>query len=138
MRALKQDTKKFNIAISVVAPAITQTPILVDNRQEEMGIGAGKKSQEDAIREWSEKMRKVGVPINSAEGISLAVTYLINGGLQTNGAGLLVQDDKIWDFEAGLAKSREVWMSKEMLDLFRGGRNAPLFTRIDAEAKAKI
>jgi hypothetical protein len=138
MRALKQDTRKFNIAISVVAPAITQTPILVDNRQQEMGIGAGKKTQEDAIKEWSEKMRRVGVPINSAEGIALAVTYLINGGIQTNGAGLLVQDDKIWDFEAGLAKSRETWMSKEMLDLFRGGRNAPLFSRVDAEEKAKI
>ena len=70
-------------------------------------------------------------------GISLAVTYLMNGGMSTNGAGLLVQNDLIWDFEAAMAKSREIWMGKEMLDLFRGGRGAPLFTRVD-DPKAKI
>jgi NAD(P)-dependent dehydrogenase (short-subunit alcohol dehydrogenase family) len=137
MRALKQDVKKFKISISVVAPGITKTPILVDNRHAEMGIGSGGKTQDDAIKEWSDKMSKVGVPINTAEGISLAVAYLINGGSQTNGAGLLVQNDKIWDFEAAMAKSRETWMGKEMLDLFRGGRGAPLFSRVD-DPKAKI
>ncbi|KIW05204.1 uncharacterized protein PV09_03748 [Verruconis gallopava] len=136
MRALKQDTKKFNIAISVVAPAITKTPILVGNREAEMNIQSGV-STEDAINQWSEKMSKVGVPINTAEGIALAVCHLIDGGMQRNGAGYLVQADKIWDFEAGLAKSREIWMSKEMLDLFRGGRSAPLFTRVD-DPKAKM
>ena len=137
MRALKQDVKKFNIAISVVAPGITKTPILVDNRHAEMGIGKNGRTQEDAIKEWSDQMTKVGVPINTAEGISLAVTYLMNGGMSTNGAGLLVQNDLIWDFEAAMAKSREIWMGKEMLDLFRGGRGAPLFTRVD-DPKAKI
>jgi NAD(P)-dependent dehydrogenase (short-subunit alcohol dehydrogenase family) len=136
MRALKQDTKKFNIAISVVAPAITRTPILVGNRENEMGIKDGA-STEAAIKEWSDKMRQVGVPINSAEGIARAVGHLIDGGISRNGAGYLVQDDKIWDFELGLAKSRESWMSKEMLDLFRGGRSAPLFTRVD-DPKPKI
>ena len=66
MRALKQDVKKFNIAISVVAPGITKTPILVDNRHAEMGIGKNGRTQEDAIKEWSDQMTKVGVPINTA------------------------------------------------------------------------
>jgi hypothetical protein len=29
--------------------------------------------------------------------------------------------------EGGIAKARSQWMSEEMLKLFRGGRNAPLF-----------
>lgn len=138
MRALKQDTKQFNIAISVVAPGITKTPILVGNREKEMGIGSNGVTTDSAISEWSEKMSKVGVPINTAEGIALAVAHLMNGGLATNGAGYLVQNDKIWDFELALAKSRPLWMSQEMLDLFRGGRGAPLFSRVDTAAKAKI
>jgi hypothetical protein len=49
-----------------------------------------------------------------------------------------VQADRFVDLERGLAKSREAWMGKEMLELFRGGRAAPLFDRLDAVEKAKI
>lgn len=48
-----------------------------------------------------------------------------------------MQADKFADLERGLAKSREKWMGKEMLDLFRGGRSAPLFDRIDGGGKEK-
>jgi hypothetical protein len=126
MRALKQETAKLNIAVSVIAPGITVTPILKANREDEM---------KESIDEWAAKMRKVGVPINKAESIALAVGYLINGGIQSNGMGILIQQDRLWELERGLAKSREDWMGKEMLDLFRGGRDAPLFPRVDEKSK---
>ncbi|KAF1809942.1 NAD(P)-binding protein [Eremomyces bilateralis CBS 781.70] len=119
MRAMKQETAKLNIAISVVAPAITVTPILRQNRED-----GG--SEEVLAQGFS----KAGVPINKAESIALAVGHLIKQGRQGNGAGIFVQADRMVDLERGLAKSREIWMSKEMLDLFRGGREAPLFSRI--------
>jgi hypothetical protein len=55
------------------------------------------------------------------------VSGLIAGGMKSNGAGVMVQADKMANIEEGIAKSRNLWMGKEMLDLFRGGRNAPLF-----------
>jgi NAD(P)-dependent dehydrogenase (short-subunit alcohol dehydrogenase family) len=124
MRALKNETAKLNIAVSVVAPGITVTPILGQSR--EMQVSPS---------QWADGMKKYGVPINKAESIALAVGYLMNGGLQSNGKGLLVQSDRMWDIEGAMAKSRPTWMSQEMLDLFKGGRDAPLFNRIE---KGKI
>jgi hypothetical protein len=66
------------------------------------------------------------------------VCWLFNEQSKANGAGLLIQGDKFADLERGLARSREQWMGKEMLALFRGGRAAPLFDRLDGEVKSKI
>ncbi|KAF2100698.1 NAD(P)-binding protein [Rhizodiscina lignyota] len=117
MRALKQEVAKSNIAISVVAPGITVTPILLQNRS---GISPS---------EWGDEMEKVGVPINRADTIALVVADLMRQGKEANGKGVLVQSDRAIDLERGIAKTRETWMSKEMLDLFRSGRDAPLFSR---------
>jgi len=126
MRALKQETAKLNIAISVIAPGITVTPILKTNREGEMN---------ESIDEWATKMQKVGVPINKAESIALAVGFLMDGGMKSNGMGVLIQQDRMVELESGLARSRGVWMGTEMLNLFRNGRDAPLFTRISEKAK---
>jgi NAD(P)-dependent dehydrogenase (short-subunit alcohol dehydrogenase family) len=130
MRALKQECLKLNIAISVVAPAITVTPILTGNNTK----------MNAAPDVYAREMAKAGVPINKVESIALAVCWLFNEGLKGNGAGIFIQADKFADLERGLAKSREQWMSKEMLALFRGGRSAPMFARLEqeGEVKAKI
>jgi hypothetical protein len=124
MRALKQETAKLNIGVSVIAPGITLTPILKENRE-----------SVNSLNQWAAEMRGVGVPINSAESIASAVGYLINEGIKANGMGLLIQADKIGELEGGIARARKDWMGEEMLGLFRGGRNAPLFPRIDEKAK---
>jgi NAD(P)-dependent dehydrogenase (short-subunit alcohol dehydrogenase family) len=122
MRALKQETAKLSISMSVVAPGITTTPILVHESNGNMDPHA-----------WSAHMAKLGVPINKAESVALAVTFLFSQGMQANGAGIFVQADRFSDFERGLAKSRAQWMGKEMLDLFRGGRSAPVYARIEGK-----
>ncbi|EEH36398.1 hypothetical protein PAAG_06816 [Paracoccidioides lutzii Pb01] len=114
MRALKNDLAKHNIAISVVAPAITLTPIITS---------PSRRNNADPA-EWAAAMAKSGVPINKPESVALSVAHLINLGMQANGQGLLVQKDRMVDVERGIAKTREIWMGKEMLDLFRGGRSA--------------
>ncbi|KAF2809747.1 uncharacterized protein BDZ99DRAFT_463514 [Mytilinidion resinicola] len=123
MRALKQETAKLRISIAVVAPAITVTPILSTGYRE-----AGKDPAE-----YAAAMAEKGVPINRVESIALAACWLFNEGMAANGAGIFVQADRMVDFERSLAKNREVWMGKEMLDLFRGGRQAPLFQRVEGE-----
>lgn len=128
MRALKQELLKLHISISIVAPAITITPILTANNRRMV-------ASPDV---YAREMAKAGVPINKPESIALAVCWLFNEGKRGNGAGIFVQADKFVDLERGLARSREQWMGREMLELFRGGRGAPLFDRLGAEAKSKI
>jgi hypothetical protein len=124
MRALKQETAKLNISVSVIAPGITLTPILKENRD-----------TVHSLDQWAVDMRGRGVPINSAESIASAVGYLINEGAKANGMGMLIQADKIGELEGGIAKSRKEWMGEEHLELFRGGRDAPLFQRIEEKSK---
>ena len=118
MRALKNDLATVNIAVSVVAPGITVTPILV---QERSGLASVD------IDKWAVGMQKVGVPINKAETIALAVAHLMHKGLAGNGYGILIQADLMAEIEGGLARARGQWMGEEMLNLFRGGRHASLF-----------
>ena len=115
MRALKNDTATLNIAISVIAPGITLTDII-----------SGRKPGQ-SLADWAVSMRKEGVPINDPHEVAIAVVYLMSLGMKANGKGLLIQAGKVADIEEGIAKSRKTWMGEEMLNLFRGGRNAPLF-----------
>ncbi|TID13786.1 gb [Venturia nashicola] len=85
----------------------------------------------ESLDKWAAKMRKAGVPINKAESIALSVAHLINSGIKANGMGVLIQADRMMELERGLVKSRETWMGKDMLDLFRGRRDAPLFPRME-------
>ncbi|KAF2625291.1 NAD(P)-binding protein [Macroventuria anomochaeta] len=128
MRALKQECAKLGISISVIAPGITVTPILTSNNR--------RLSAPPDV--YAKEMAAKGVPINKPESIALAVCWLFNEQSKANGAGLLIQGDKFADLERALAKSREQWMGKEMLALFRGGRSAPLFDRLGTDTKAKI
>jgi len=115
MRALKNDTAKLGIAISVVAPGITLTDII-----------SGRQPGE-SLQNWAIRMRGLGVPINDPAEIADAVVYLMSEGIKANGKGLLIQAGRVADLEYGIAKTRKLWMSEEMLRLFRGGRDAPLF-----------
>ena len=115
MRALKQDCAKVGIAISVIAPGITLTPIILGRRTGQ------------TLEEWGTDMGDRGVPINNTETIALTVANLMGQGARANGSGILIQANRMQDLEAGIAKSRQHWMGNEMLELFRGGRNAPLF-----------
>lgn len=115
MRALKNDTATLNIAISVVAPGITLTDII-----------SGRKPDEP-LSAWAKRMRAAGVPINDPGEIAAAVVYLMSEGIKANGKGLIVQGARSANVEEGIAKTRNVWMGDEQLQLFRGGRNAPLF-----------
>ena len=115
MRALKQDCAKVGIAISVIAPGITLTPIILGRRTGQ------------TLDEWGKDMGDRGVPINNAETIALTVANLMGQGARANGSGILIQANRCQDLEGGIAKSRNHWMGQEMLELFRGGRNAPLF-----------
>nr|POF03778.1 2,5-dichloro-2,5-cyclohexadiene-1,4-diol dehydrogenase [Quercus suber] len=115
LRALKGDCAKVGIAISAVAPGIALTPIVA-------GVREGQ-----SLQEWGVEMKGLGVPINTAEFVGLTVAHVMGLAAKANGCGYLIQANRVQEVEGGLARSREQWMGKEMLSLFRSGRNAPLF-----------
>ena len=115
LRALKGDCAKVGIALSVIAPGITLTNIILGRREGQ------------SLEDWGGDMRNRGVPINDAETVALTVSHIMGLGMKANGSGYLIQANRIQELEGGIAKTRQQWMGKEMLDLFRGGRNAPLF-----------
>lgn len=115
MRALKGDCKAAGIAISVIAPGITLTEIVLGRKEGQ------------SLRDWGKEMSSLGVPINTAEAIALAVANLFGQGAKANGSGILIQGGVCQEVEGGIALNRGQWMGKEMLEKFRGGRNAPLF-----------
>ncbi|TKA22098.1 hypothetical protein B0A50_08476 [Salinomyces thailandicus] len=115
LRALKSDCKKLGIALSAVAPGITLTSIV-------LGVKPGQ-----TLQEWGEEMKARGVPVNEAEVVAWTVAYAMGLGLKGSGAGFLIQGGRVQEVEGLLARTRGQWMGEEMLRLFRGGRDAPLF-----------
>jgi len=120
MRSLKNDLAALNIAISVVAPAITVTPLL--NYE-----GTRILSQE------VKRMSEAGVPLNKAETVAATTAWLLSLGMKANGKGVLIQADRMVDLEEGLVKSRSSWIGEEMLNLFRSGRALPGYSKLDAK-----
>ncbi|EWC48753.1 hypothetical protein DRE_00058 [Drechslerella stenobrocha 248] len=120
MRSLKNDVSRLNIAISVVAPAITVTPLLTKD---------GTRTLSSEV----DKMTAFGVPLNKVESISTGAAWLLSLGQRGNGKGILIQADRMIDIEEGLAKSRTSWMGEEMLDLFRGGRGMQDFSKLKSK-----
>ncbi|EUC31473.1 hypothetical protein COCCADRAFT_6614 [Bipolaris zeicola 26-R-13] len=132
VRALKQECAKLRIAISLVAPGITLTPILANANPELRHLSPEQRASE---------MAKSGMPINSPDAVARAVCGLIGEGMAANGRGVWVQGEQFADVEKGLIKSREAWMGREMLGLFKGGRRTPIFARLeekDDKVKAKM
>ncbi|EMD97726.1 hypothetical protein COCC4DRAFT_174088 [Bipolaris maydis ATCC 48331] len=128
LRALKHECAKLRIAISLVAPGITVTPILAQ------GLPA---LRDLPPEEHAREMAKWGVPINSPDAVARAVCGLLSEGMAANGKGVWVQADRFADVEAGLIKSREAWMGRQMLELFKGGRRTAMFTTLEENDKVK-
>ncbi|KAK3068749.1 hypothetical protein LTR53_013433 [Teratosphaeriaceae sp. CCFEE 6253] len=115
LRALKADCASVGIALAVIAPGITLTNIILGRKEGQ------------SLLAWGEEMRGRGVPINDAETIAWTVAHIMGLGGRGNGNGYLIQGNRVQELEGGLARTRGQWMGEEMLGLFRGGRNAPLF-----------
>ncbi|CAI6338087.1 unnamed protein product [Periconia digitata] len=123
MRALKHECRELGIAISVVAPAITETPLILATESPRVQRpGDGEVPGQHAAR-----LREGGVSVNRVESVAGVACWLMDLGGKAAGMGVFVQRDLCVDLEKGLAGSREMWMSREMLEDFRGGSRAEAF-----------
>ncbi|PVH98524.1 NAD(P)-binding protein [Periconia macrospinosa] len=136
MRALKHECRALGIAVSVVAPAVTATPLILatDGSTVKRVEGNG----EGMVDEHARVLRKGGVTVNRVESVALAVCWLWEQGLAASGMGVLVQNDRFVDLERGLMKNRDVWMGREALEDFQGGKRSEAFGGEQKGGKAKI
>lgn len=134
VRSLRYLGPSQGIFISLVAPAITTTPLLISplpyakspfSAPDPAGRGSSLTSLSHMAdpKAVTSAFKAAGVPVNTAEDVANVVVGLMGEGTKSNGKGILVQGGKWSDLEKGIARSREGWMGKEMALLYKGGKD---------------
>ncbi|KAI5474230.1 hypothetical protein MNV49_003868 [Pseudohyphozyma bogoriensis] len=119
LRGLRYVAPKDKVAISLVAPAITTTPLL--------------DTPEMKHEDRSKVMLKAGIPLNTPRRIAEVVVWLAARGQAANGQGVLVQGGECVDLEAGIAKNRKAWMGETHARLYKGGSGKNVFEELREE-----
>jgi hypothetical protein len=117
MRSLKYPLKARNIAISLVAPGFTKTPIMAD-LPGHYGLD---------LSTIFDTLHKAGLFSNEPKTVASAIIYLVLGGMESNGKGLAVEDEQIVDLEKMLLESRPPWVLKKLQYLFPEVSNAAVW-----------
>lgn len=67
---------------------------------------------EEAFQSFREKLKLIGLDLSSSLTCALATAYLAAGGMKTNGMGLLVDDDAIYNLEQAMLDSKRAWLTE--------------------------
>ncbi|EXJ87191.1 hypothetical protein A1O3_04150 [Capronia epimyces CBS 606.96] len=100
LRSLAGSAKEKGIALAIVAPHITFTP---------GPFPLDYKRGPEAFEKMRAKLEKVGIHLSSSRTCALACAYIVQGGLDQAGAGLLVENDEIYNIEQALKDSTPEW-----------------------------
>lgn len=119
LRGLRHTAPRDKIAISLVAPAITATPILSSATSE--------------FGQVVSQLTSAGVPINTPERIAEVVVWILSQGQKANGMGLMVQGGLVTDLEKGIAKTRRSWMGDVMAKMYSSGTGFNVFEKLGAD-----
>jgi NAD(P)-dependent dehydrogenase (short-subunit alcohol dehydrogenase family) len=103
LRSLEPPAGERNLAISLVAPGICFTPGTFPT---EYVRG------EEAFQAFRKKLKLIGLDLSSSLTCALATAYLAVGGMKTNGMGLLVDDDAIYNLEQAMLDSKPAWLTE--------------------------
>ncbi|KAM0747339.1 NAD(P)-binding protein [Meredithblackwellia eburnea MCA 4105] len=123
LRGLRPTCLKDGVSVSLLAPAITSTPIL--------------STQKDSFAEVSRQLTNAGVPLNQPIDVARAFVHILNQSpSRANGMGVLIQGGLYTDLEFNVAKSRKYWMGEEMAKLYTGGKGFNVFEKLMEEGPA--
>ena len=106
LRSLAPNLPKFNIAMSVVAPYMTESGLM--------------------FPELRQKLQEAGVVINAAESVGLAMGYL--AAKKVNGKSLYCAADSWWEVEDQLHELMPQWLGEENCEQQRKAESASFFT----------
>jgi hypothetical protein len=113
MRTLTVPASASGIAISLVAPGMTETPLLgtlPDVRQAMNGQAA----DEEGLQTLFANLRSNGIPSQRPDIVAQAILYLIEQGKGAAGLGLLVQGGEVIELESELQRSTPEWLAQKM------------------------
>ncbi|EXJ66781.1 uncharacterized protein A1O5_09976 [Cladophialophora psammophila CBS 110553] len=100
LRSLAGSAKEKGIALTIVAPHITFTPGVFLQQY---------KRGKEAFDQMRAKLQAVGVNLSSSRTCAIACAYLVQGGLEMSGVGLLVEDDEIYNLEQSINDNLPAW-----------------------------
>ena len=105
MRSLRTSLINSKISISIVAPAMTDTPLLSTTHADPGQL----------LRSLEAR----GLPANRPEAVSQAVAWLVTKGLAANGLTLHIQAKEAIEIEQSIDDLMDVWMGKRHSDMTR-------------------
>lgn len=91
MRAIRPKVPKFNITVNIVAPWMTDSPLLGDLQRSVMA--------------------QSGVPVNKSENVGRAIAYLSTG--RHNGKALWTGINKFTELEDAITRLQPQWLGEE-------------------------
>ena len=106
LRSLRSTAAAKEIAISLVAPGMTPTPLLTSLPGLQIGPNYTQ-SQLEAV--WDHVIGS-GVPANKIQTVARLITYLANEGLNVAGHGFMVMGDQIRELEDSLEEAWPQWL----------------------------
>lgn len=122
VRGLRYHTLQHGIALSLVAPTITSTPIVL----QELPYHKDDSNKQLEVEQVTKAFERAGVPVNTPEHVARVVAQLVKGGKKSNGKGVLVQGGLQYELEGPINQSRNIWMGEKMLQLYKGGSGGPV------------
>lgn len=113
MRALAPPALSSGVAISLVAPGMTKTPLL----RTLPGIERDMNNQnvdEESLQSLFKSLQSAGIPSQTPDAVAQAIVYLIEKGKDAAGMGLFVQSDEVINLESELQGARPEWLVQRM------------------------
>ncbi|KAK5193098.1 hypothetical protein LTR99_001754 [Exophiala xenobiotica] len=100
LRSLAGSAKEKGIALTIVAPHITFTPGVFPQQY---------KRGKEAFDQMRTELQVMGINLSSSRTCAIACAYLVNGGLEMSGTGLLVENDEIYNIEQSINDNLPAW-----------------------------
>lgn len=110
LRALESPARAHGIAISLVAPGMTETPLLGTLP------AISKKGSLSApeLESLFDTLKGAGIPSQKPDTVAEAIKYLAERGIEAAGMGLFVQGGEIINLEEELVRTTPEWLNERM------------------------
>jgi NAD(P)-dependent dehydrogenase (short-subunit alcohol dehydrogenase family) len=108
MRSLRDNLRKFNIRINIVAPYMTKTPL------------------GDAIPGLWDDLDRRGIPTQEAIWVARSVGTLI-ADEKFHGNTIYSAHSEMWEIEAAITRLEPEWLGKENARIFDLSRSGPSY-----------
>jgi hypothetical protein len=113
LRALESPARTHGIALSLVAPGMTETPLLetlpaISNKGFKGSLSVPE------LESLFDNLKGAGIPSQKPDVVGKAIKYLAERGIDASGVGLFVQGGEIINIEEELVRTMPEWLNERM------------------------